>query len=405
MRRLKQYLGLAVAAVFGAASFAAPSIADGPYLVGLTGDLSGPASGTYKPMSEAARVYFDNVNANGGINGHKIKLITRDSRSNPNQVATDLNYFNSEGAVAVTFVSPSGTLGAYVKQNATLKVPTLYINACYPPSTPPAADPNFFCPGISTLTDALTTVDLMIALMKKDKFKLAFITTDIPGARGAAEKIMKPYAEKKGIEVVDVAVMPLATSDASTIARSFVDKGVEAVISYTISKHMLAGAEALAKLNWDGKYLLTTGLPGTFDQISQLKSKSLYGFDHFSRLAEGKPIHKEIQAAAKKFGFGYPTDDIRWGYRSAMVLGAGLKKCGWPCSRDKLRKVMNGLTVDSKSMVDLNLNPVIFTKTNHTSPEKLYRVYHWDTKIGGIGVALDNFVVKENNWGGKKKKK
>ena len=73
---------------------------------------------------------------------------------------------------------------------------------------------------------------------------------------------MKPRAEAKGIEVVDVAVMPLASSDATAIARSLMEKGANAVISYTISKHMLAGAEALTRLGWKGKYYLFTGLPG-----------------------------------------------------------------------------------------------------------------------------------------------
>lgn len=392
----KRAFGCAVAAAL--TWTAGGAAAQEEYVLGLTGDLSGPASGTYKPLAEAARVYFDRVNEQGGINGHKIRLITRDSRGDPNQVVTDLNYFDSEGVLLSVFVSPSGTLGAYVRQNASLQIPTMYINACYPPSTPPAADPNFFCAGISTLTDARQAVDLIAKAMEGQKIRLGFVTTDIPGARGAAEKIMKPYAEQKGIEVVDIAVMPVTTTDASVIARSFKEKGVNAAISYTISSHMLAGASALSQLDWDGKYLMAMMLPGVYEQMAQLKNKNILGFDHFSLPSDGKPIHKEMEEAAQKFGFGFPVVDMRMGYRSAMAVGAALEACGWPCDRDGLRAVMNDLKVDSQDMIDLNLNPVIFTQTNHTSPEKVYRVYGWSDEKGGLDLVVEDQKAAESDW-------
>jgi branched-chain amino acid transport system substrate-binding protein len=390
--------GTGVIALAVALSLAAGAQAADPYLVGLSGDLSGPSAGTYKPLAEGARAVFDALNMKGGINGHLVKLMTRDNRSDPNQTIADLNFFDSEKASAVILVSTSGTLGGYVKQNKISQIPTLYINACYPPSTPPQADPNFFCPGISTLTDSYAYVDLMGELMGKDPVKLGIITTDIPGARGAAEKIIKPYAEKKGFEVIDVAVMPLATTDATGIARGFMEKGVNAVISYTISSHMLAGAEALAKLGWKGKYLLMTGLPGTFDQLRQIKAENIYGLDHFALMSEDKPIQKEIRATATKNRFDFPLDDIRMGYRSGMVLAAGLEKCGWPCDRDKLRQIMNHLRVDGQDMIDLNLDPVVFSETNHTNPKKTYRVYHWSAEKGDVVQIGKDFVADERDW-------
>ena len=369
-----------------------------PYVIGLTGDLSGPSAGTYKPLAEGARIYIDALNAKGGINGRQVKLLTRDSRSDPNQVVTDQNYFEGEKVIGVLFVSPSGTLGAYIRQNQTSKIPTVYINACYPPATPPTPDPNFFCPGISTLTDALTFVDLTQQMMGSEKIKLGFVTTDIPGARGAAERIMKPRAEAKGMEVVDVAVMPVASSDATAIARSFMDKGVNAVISYTISKHMLAGAEALARLGWKGKYFMFTGLPGTFEQLRQLKTENIYGLDHFSSLVEDKPVHKAIKAAAAQQRFDFQLDDVRMGYRSGMVLAAALQKCGWPCDRDKLRTTMTTLTVDSPEFVDLNLNANTFSPTNHTNAKKVYRVFQWSSQKNEIVPVGSGLSADESDW-------
>lgn len=406
MRYVRQaFISAACAAAVGAAGiFAQPAFAADPYLVGLTGDLSGPASGTYKPLSEGVRIYIDSVNAKGGINGHPIKLVTRDSRSDPNQVVADLNYLDSAGVVAVVFASPSGTIGAYTQQMAKIGMPTVYTNACYPPSTPPSPAKDFFCPGANTLTESYVAVDLLFDVYKsKEPMKLALLTTDIPGARGAAEKIMKPYAEKKGAQVIDVAVMPLGSTDATPIARSFQERGVNAVLTYTISKHMLAGADALAKIGWKGEYMMMTSLPDTLAPMrDQLKAKNIYGFDQFSLLSEGKPVHKKIEAAAKKYNFGFDPVDARWGWRNGMVLGAALKACGWPCNREKLTKVMNNLKVDSKDMIDLQGSPVVWTKSVHTSPKKAYRVYHYDPAKKGMAVAIDWKTFKERDWGPKK---
>ena len=41
----------------------------------LTGALTGPPSSTYAPAVEAMRTYIDRVNAAGGINSRKIKLV------------------------------------------------------------------------------------------------------------------------------------------------------------------------------------------------------------------------------------------------------------------------------------------------------------------------------------------
>lgn len=400
MSKSTRNLGVAGLLV-GALCLAATASAQESYKIGLGGDLSGPASGTYKPLAEGVRIYVDHLNANGGINGHKIELLTRDSRSDPNQVVADLNYFDSENVLAVVFSSPSGTIGAYAQQSGKLGVPTLYTNACYPPSAPPKPAEEFFCPGVNVLTESYTAVDLIFELYEgSGPMKLAFVTTDIPGARGAAEKIMKPYAEQKGAEVIDVAVMPVASSDATPIARSFIDKGVDSVISYTISKHMLAGADALAKLGWKGNYLLTTSLPGAITQMrEQIKTPNIFGFDQFSLLTEGKPVHKEIEKAATAYGFDFPTADARWGWRNGMVLHAALEACGWPCDREKLIDVMQNLKVDNQDFLDLQGTPLVWSPTSHTSPNKGYRVYHYEDKTGDLAVAVDWYVVDERNWG------
>ena len=406
MRKIRTLFVAALATGLAATAFNNQSAqAADEYVIGLAGALTGPTGSTYKPIAEATRVYFENVNAKGGINGHKVKLIIRDSANDPLRVVADLKAFGDNDEVnAVVFASPATAVGAYTQVSEKLGMPTIYVNACYPPATPPEPNKEFFCPGISTLVDSLTLVDLMFELMKGKKIVLAFVTTNVPGARIAAQKIMAPYAEKKGAKVIDVAVMPIPTTDLVPVVRGFKDKGVNAMISYTFSHHMLAAGDAVDKLNYDVTYLLGGHLPGVLSQVAQIKNPNVYAMDHFSLLSEGKPVHSEIMAATKKYGYEFPMSDIRIGWRAAIVTEEALKACGWPCSREKLVGVLNKLNVDRKDMVDLNGVPVTFSETNHTSPRKAYRVYGWDEKAGNLKTVVDWFVNEEKDWVRKKKK-
>lgn len=377
---------------------ATASYAADPHLIGLTGDLTGPSAGLYKPLAEGVRIYVESVNAAGGVNGSQIKLISRDNRGDPNQLVSDLTFFESEKVSAVILVSPSGTLGAFSRQNQKAQIPTIYVNACYPPAVPPKPDPNFFCPGIGVVADANAMIEKVKNHVGERKVRVGLITTDIPGARGVAEKLFKPKAESLGMEVVQIAVLPVDSSDATGVARDFMDKKIDVAISYTITKHMLAGAEALLSLGWRGEYFLTTALPGTFEQLRNFKAENIYGFDQFSIINENKPVHQAIRAAASRHGFGFPIDEARMGYRAGMVLGQALKNCATPCTRDLLRASLTNLTVDDEAMRDLNLGPVVFSSSVHTSPTKTFRLYHWSNRAGAVVPVGKDLTVKEMDW-------
>ncbi|MGB8640301.1 MAG: ABC transporter substrate-binding protein, partial [Pseudolabrys sp.] len=69
----KTLLG-ALVGVLAATAFALPAAAQ-DYVVGVTAALTGPPSSTYAPAVDAMRLYIDRVNAAGGVNGRKIRLV------------------------------------------------------------------------------------------------------------------------------------------------------------------------------------------------------------------------------------------------------------------------------------------------------------------------------------------
>lgn len=54
-----------------------------PYVIGYIADMSGPSRSFYGPEAEGCRLYAEVLNAKGGVNGHPIKFILEDGKSDP----------------------------------------------------------------------------------------------------------------------------------------------------------------------------------------------------------------------------------------------------------------------------------------------------------------------------------
>ncbi|MBO5682465.1 MAG: ABC transporter substrate-binding protein [Clostridia bacterium] len=65
---------------------------DGEYVIGLSGPLTGPAAVYGTAVANAAQMAVDEINAAGGLNGAKFKLIALDDQHDPSKVET--NYAN-----------------------------------------------------------------------------------------------------------------------------------------------------------------------------------------------------------------------------------------------------------------------------------------------------------------------
>lgn len=69
-------IGMMAGAIFSAS--AEQGITDTEILIGSNNDLSGPFAAFGAPATKAAQLVFDEVNANGGIHGRKIRFIVED---------------------------------------------------------------------------------------------------------------------------------------------------------------------------------------------------------------------------------------------------------------------------------------------------------------------------------------
>jgi len=209
-------LALAAAAPVGAAARAAdPGVSSNQIVIGTTTPLTGPASPGYKDVAPGAKAYFDYVNANGGINGRKIKLLQQDyAYKIPEALALYKKFKDQDKVIAIQGWG-SGDTEALKEQVAKDKIP--YWSASYSAHlTDPTKSPyNFFCaPDYSSACRAGLKY-IKDNWKEKRKPKVAFIYPDV-GYGKAPIPGGKAYALELGFEIVGEENVDLKALEATT---------------------------------------------------------------------------------------------------------------------------------------------------------------------------------------------
>ena len=365
-----------LAALLAFAGGASPALAQ--YRIGMSAAITGPASSTYAPTYEAYKVYFKRVNDAGGINGQKVEIAYEDDRGEPQRAAANAKKL-AEGSILMVNASTSATYKPFMTESETEKIPLMFGGGVCPREAFPPASPLIFC---STSFGSKWDSRFALGFIKEQaggkKVKVGFAAQDIPLSRIELE-FAEQHAKEMGLETIPVVVVPGNTPDFTPFAQKLKDAGADWVLSWALWHVEVGVFEALQRIGWQGSYLLY-GHQQTQDELARLKSPSLHAFGGNTLFMENLPIHAEI-ANLVKGQTTHPAHYMAEGWVSAMVLEAALKKCGWPCPKDKLATAMAGVSVDTRG---LRGGPIEWTADNHYRKTTYYKVYRWDAAKSGI---------------------
>ncbi|HSV36922.1 MAG TPA: ABC transporter substrate-binding protein [Ramlibacter sp.] len=92
---------VAALAFAGVASAADEGVSRTSVLLGQSVALTGPGSALAVPFHQGAKLYFDRVNAAGGINGRTIELVTLDDRGNAQLTAANTKRLLDQGMLSL----------------------------------------------------------------------------------------------------------------------------------------------------------------------------------------------------------------------------------------------------------------------------------------------------------------
>jgi branched-chain amino acid transport system substrate-binding protein len=356
-----KHFSLAVAGI-AAAAISLSAVAQKKYDTGATdteikiGDTkpySGPAS-AYGTIGKAIAAYFDKINAEGGINGRKVKYISLDDGYNPAKTVEQVRKLVEEDEVLFVF-NPLGTpsntaIHKYMNQK---KVPQLFVATGAtkwgdPKNFPWTMgwQPNYQTEGRIYAAHILeTNPNAKIGVLyQNDDYGKDYLK----GLEdGLGDKAKTMIVSKVSYEVTD----PTVDSQMVTLKGS----GADTFFNVTTPKFAAQAIKKAAEIGWKptqylnnvsssvGSVLTPAGLENSVGIIT-----TQYGKDPTDPQWNNDKGMQDWRAWMAKY---YPSGDVKdasnvYGYSVAMTVVQVLKQCGDNLTRENVMKQAASLSMD-----------------------------------------------------------
>jgi len=334
---------------------ALPARAD--LLIGQTTDLSGPSAASVAECNAGAKLVFDAVNAQGGINGQPIRLITLDDAYEPAKAATNAKALIDQGVLALFLNRGTPHTQAMLPLLAQYQVPMVA------PSTGAMllrqpVNPWVWNVRASYQHEAARTVS---HLLKIGASRVALLQADDTFGSDAVLGALQALkdADKRPVlhlkfdrSKPDFATLIPAVIKAD--AQAVLIIGSTAAVADAIHQLRDAGSHALAATlsnNASAGFIKALGAQGRGVLVSQVFPPERSGASGFVRGAQDLVrAHPGMELSPQMIE----------GYAGARVLVEALRKAGPKPDRASLRKAL-----DSLGPLDLDGLKLNWSPTNH----------------------------------------
>ena len=325
-----------------------------------------PVSGA-KYGRDTLNVWIKTVNAAGGINGAKVKLMVIDDKNDPAAASKGVKELVDAGVVAIVGYSATATYPVWAPLAADAGVPVIG-GGCYNISG--NNDQNFFCVTTTAVGDGLKAQVKYAADQGAKSFGITY-ASDIPAAAGAAP-LFKAFATDAGLKWTEAVGTTNTQPDYTAACVTFkqantTDVGIE-------------GAPLLPNLardcaRQDFNPTWTSG-DGQISQNSWLKDPNIkkaiaavYSFPFMLTKGTTPEQTKSLQAfhtAMNKYAPSVLKSDNKqpstttWTAAKAFEAAAATIPAGTPATPALITKGLN--TFKDETLGGLAPNPITFTE-------------------------------------------
>src|SRR5215471_15080834 len=336
--------------------------------IGFPMPLSGPASVYGVPITKGAEMAVQEINAAGGIMGHKVELLTRDSKASADEavrLARELIIKNGVDFLSGTLTSAEApAVSTIAKENKIVFVAptakTIQLTA------PVNLHPYIFRLASNTDIDGRTGASIIAQW--KDVKRVATIAPDYAYGRDAVGAFVE-YIKKArpDIEIVDQQWPKLGQADFTPFITAQMSKKPDAVFCDVFGGDFVTLAKQATPLGYFkaiNNRLVDGGEVGTTDAALALGKDYPYGIwsDAYDPVIwpENEPAaHKAYIDHLKAFTKQeYASGWAIMGYASILALKAGIEKAKSTKSAD-VAKAMLGLSFDTP------IGPLTFDAKTH----------------------------------------
>jgi branched-chain amino acid transport system substrate-binding protein len=313
--------------------------------LGQTVPLSGPVS-AYATFSRASLAYFAMVNDRGGINGHKVTLISIDDGfSPPKAVEQTRRLVESDGVFAIFAPVGSAPSAATQKYLNTQKVPQMLIQSGLARWNNPKAFPWSMSGLLNYEVEAATYGKYILehmprariaVLYQSDDFGLGYLNGLKAGLGGrAADMIVSTQSFQLSDPTVDSQTLTLAASEADVL-----------LIAAT-TKQTVQAIRKLGEINWHPQLFVSfvaASPERTYSLAGNETAKGAISMTIFKDPADPELANDaEMKAYFAFMDKYYPSGDRNEGlnvaaYVEGEIMSELLRRCDADLSRENLLK-------------------------------------------------------------------
>ena len=314
--------------------------------IGNTASLTGPQASSSSQSATVAPAWADWVNANGGIDGHPVQIITVDDAGDPSKAQALAKKLVEEDKVQAILVGSDGFISNFGDYALQKGVPLI---------AGTANDPTWYTkPGaFSAVTDVVSgqATQLLVAQKYGKAKKFADLYCSEIAACAQVLKIQKPIAQKMGLDYTSLAVSSTATSYTAQCLQLKQDGVDYAQLNFATA----AAAKFIQDCQAQG-YNPTWGSSeqGIAPALLKVPDVTLYGPAYAFPSVLDTPSVDTFRQAMEK----YATDD-NWHEGTASFAWTGL---------ELLRSALAGIGTDPTSQSVMN---ALNTKIQNTDLDGL----------------------------------
>jgi ABC-type branched-subunit amino acid transport system substrate-binding protein len=340
--------------------YAESGVTDQEILLGQSAALSGPAQGLGKELRSGAKLHFDKLNANGGVHGRKVNLLSLDDGYEPDRALVNTKALIDDKKVFALF----GYVGTPTSQAALpvvneLNVPFFGAFTGAQILREPFRR-NIFNVRASYYDETEKIAEQLVTVGVK---KIAVIYQNDPYGkaglagmeRALAKYNLKPVAlatvERNSVDVEAAA----KTAHAANPGAILIVSAYKSVAALVVSLKKIGSAASVYNLSFVGSMPLAQelGPNGVGVQVAQVVP-----FPWAGTLG----ITRDYQAAVKKEGRSdYSFTELE-GFIAARIFTEGLRRAGKDLTRDKLIGAL-----ESMKNTDIGGFSVNFSSSNHNA--------------------------------------
>ena len=327
--------------------------------IGQPSGFTGSVAAGVKENTEGAKLYFDAVNARGGINGQKIELISVDDKFDPKvtvEVSRDL--IVSKKVVALFLNRGTPHAQALLPLLEELKVPLVG------PSTGAMAlhepvNPWVFNVRATYQREAAKAIE---HLATTGITRIAILQTDDSFGADSAEGALKGL-ESVGQKPLFLAKFPRENPDFSDLAKQLATSGAQAVMVIGSAGNTANAVKAIRAAGSRAQAVtLSNNASEGFIKLLGEHARGVIVTQVFpNERSVTYALIKEAQALAKAAGMEGVSPAMMEGYAAAKVLTEGLRRAGPNPTSVALRSALEGI-----KDFDLGGLKVSYSPTNHT---------------------------------------